>query len=352
MKAAVWYGAKDVRVKDVPEPPDPGPGMVKIKVDWCGICGSDLHEYVAGPIFIPTQSPHPLTGQKAPLTLGHEFAGTIVDVGKGVANAKVGDRVSPDACWYDGTCYMCQQGHYSVCEQLAFTGLMADGAFAEYVNVPAYTLFTLPPDVSSDAGALVEPLSVGLHGVRRGNVMIGDTVAVVGAGTIGLVTLQAARAAGASKVIVIETAKDRKEFARKLKATAVLDPSECDVVKETLALTDGHGVDVALECIGGHETLPLTVALTKRRGKAVIMGIFEKPNSLHPNELVFTEREVLGSLAYTGEFMTAIALLADGRIQAEPLITGRIKLDDIVEKGFEELVAHKDRNIKIIVSPN
>jgi (R,R)-butanediol dehydrogenase/meso-butanediol dehydrogenase/diacetyl reductase len=352
MKAAVWHSAKDVRVEDIREPPPPDPGMVKIKVDWCGICGSDLHEYVAGPIFIPVAAPHPLTGKTAPLTLGHEFSGEVVELGKGVTNVKVGDRVSPDACWYDGTCAMCKVGRYSLCEKLAFTGLMVDGAFAEYVNVPAYTLYTLPPEVSPEAGALVEPLSVGVHAVRRGGVLIGDTVAVVGAGTIGLVTLQAARAAGASKVIVLEKARDRKEFARKLQATAVLDPTEVDVVKETQKLTGGLGVDVAIECIGGHDTLPLTVSLTRRGGRAVIVGIFEGPNQLHPNDLVFTEREVYGSLAYYGEFKTAIDLLADGRIKAEPLITGRIKLNDIVEKGFKELVEHKDRNIKIIVSPN
>jgi (R,R)-butanediol dehydrogenase/meso-butanediol dehydrogenase/diacetyl reductase len=325
--------------------------MVKVKVHWCGICGSDLHEYVAGPIFIPATAPHPLTGKQAPLILGHEFSGEVVALGEGVTNVKVGDRVSPDACWYCGTCAMCKQNRYSVCEKLAFTGLMADGAFAEYVNVPAYTLYKLPPEVSPEAGALVEPISVGIHAIRRGHVLEGDTVAILGAGTIGLVTLQAARAAGASKVFAIEKARDRKEFARKLGATAVLDPTEVDVVKEVQDLTDGLGADVAIECIGGEATLPLTVQLARRGGRAVIVGIFEKANLLHPNELVFYEKEVVGSLAYYGEFKTGIALLADGRIQAEPLITGRIKLDDLVEKGFEELVAHKDRNIKIIVSP-
>lgn len=352
MKAAVWYGRKDVRVLDIPEPPDPGPGMVKVKVGWTGICGSDLHEYAAGPIFIPTSDVHPLTHQKAPLTLGHEFAGNVVAVGKDVKNVKEGDMVAPDACWYCGECSMCKQGRYSVCEKLAFTGLMGDGAFAEYVNVPAYTMYKLPPGIPADIGALVEPLSVGVHAIRRGRVLEGDTVAIVGAGTIGLVTLEAAWAAGASKIIVLEMAKDRKEFARKLHATAVLDPREVDVVQEVKNLTDGLGVTVAIECVGGSDTLPLALSLVQRGGRVVVVGIFEKANLVHPNEIVFNEKEIYGSLAYSGEFATAISLLADGRITGESLITGRIKLDDIVEKGFEELLAHRDRNIKIIVDPN
>jgi len=352
MKAAVWHGRRNVRVEEVPEPPAPGPGEVKIKVHWCGICGSDLHEYVAGPIFIPVESPHPLTGKTAPLILGHEFSGEVVEVGEGVTDVKVGDRVTADACWYCGECYMCKRNRYSLCEKLAFTGLMADGAFAEYVNVPAYTLYKLPPEIPSDIGALVEPIAVGIHAIRRGHVLEGDTVAIVGAGPIGLVTLQAARAAGASKVFCIEIAKARKEFAQKLGATAVVDPTETDVIEEIRRLTDGLGVDVAIECVGGEGTAPLAIQLTRVGGRAVIVGIFEKPSQLHFNELVFYEKEVYGSLAYYGEFDTAIALLADGRIVGEPLITGKIKLDEIVEKGFEELIAHKESNIKILVSPD
>ncbi|MBT9142962.1 MAG: Sorbitol dehydrogenase [Dehalococcoidia bacterium] len=364
MKAAVWYGKKDVRVEDVLEPPAPGPEEVKIKVHWCGICGSDLHEYLAGPIFIPVESPHPLTGKTAPLILGHEFSGEVVEVGEGVTNVKIGDRVSPDACRYCGTCFMCKQNRYSVCEKSAFTGLMADGAFAEYVNVPAYTLYKLLPEISSEAGALIEPIAVGVHAIRRGHVLVGDTVAIVGTGTIGLVSLQAARAAGASKVFCLEMARARgpvemararkearKEFAKKLGATAVVDPTETDAVEEVRRLTGGLGVDVAIECVGGEETASLAIQLTRRGGKTVIVGIFEKPSQLHFNELVFNEKEVVGSLAYYGEFATTIALLADGRLVAEPLITGKIKLDDIVEKGFEELVARKGSNIKILVSP-
>jgi (R,R)-butanediol dehydrogenase/meso-butanediol dehydrogenase/diacetyl reductase len=350
MKAAVWHGRKDVRVEEFPEPPAPGPKEVKIKVHWCGICGSDLHEYDAGPIFIPAAAPHPLTGVQAPLVLGHEFSGELVEIGSDVHGFKVGDRVAPDACQYCETCAMCRQNRYSICEKLAFTGLMANGAFAEYVNVPAYTLYALPPGMSSDVGAFVEPVAVGVHAVRRGKLLVGDTVAIVGAGTIGQVTLQAARAAGASQIFVVEKARARKDYAKNLGATAVIDPGETDPVAEVRRLTDGLGVDVAFECVGGHQTGALTIDLARTGGRAVLVGIFEKPSEVNFNNLVFFEKEVLGSLAYYGDFKTAISLMADGRIVAEPMITARIKLDDIVEKGFKELLANREKHIKILVS--
>ncbi|MBI5446325.1 MAG: 2,3-butanediol dehydrogenase [Deltaproteobacteria bacterium] len=350
MKAAKWFARKEVRVVNVPEPPAPPKGWVKVKVHACGICGSDLHEYLAGPIFIPT-SPHPLTGHSGAVTLGHEFSGDIAEVGPGVANFKAGDRVTGDACQYCGECYYCKRNLYNLCTKIAFTGLMIEGAFAEYVNVPAYTLYKLPDSVSYDAGALVEPLAVGIHAMRQGNVLQGDSVVIVGAGTIGLVNLVAARAAGASQVISIEKARARKELAKQLGATMVLDPSEVDVIAEVQKATGGLGADVSIECVGHKVTGPLAIDLARKAGTVVIVGIFEEPSEYNFFNITATEKKIVGSLAYAGEFDAAISLLADGRINPEPLITGRIKLDDIVEKGFEELVNRKEENIKILVMP-
>lgn len=350
MKAAVWYGKKDIRVMDVPEPSSPGNGQVKVKVKWCGICGSDLHEYLAGPIFIPTETPHPLTGNKAPLILGHEFSGDVVEVGPGVTNIKVGDRVAPDACQVCWQCDRCKENRYSLCEKLAFTGLMTEGAFAEYVNVPAYTIYKIPDNMDYETAALIEPLAVGMHAIRRAPLVQGDTAVILGAGTIGLVTLLCAKAAGAQQIYVIEKAKARKDLAQKLGATEVLDPSEVDVLAMIRKLTGG-GADVVFECIGNDKTAPLAVELARTAGKVVIVGIFEASSSLNFNSLSFTEKTVTGSLAYYGEFGPALSLVSDGRIDVKPLITGRISIDDIVEKGFEELVNRKEENIKIIVRP-
>jgi (R,R)-butanediol dehydrogenase/meso-butanediol dehydrogenase/diacetyl reductase len=351
MKAAVWYNKRDVRIEEVPEAPTPGPGQVKVKVHWCGICGSDLHEYDAGPIFIPVDNPHPLTGAQAPLILGHEFSGEVVEIGEGVTNVSLGDRVTADACQYCGGCYMCRQNRYSLCTSLAFTGLMANGAFAEYVTIPAYTLYPIPENMSMELAALIEPLAVGIHAIRRAPVIQGNSVAIVGAGPIGLVTLQAARAAGASKVFVVETAEARKRYAKELGATHVIDPCESDPVMELRRMTKGLGVDVSIECVGGEKTGALAVDLARVGGRVVLVGIFEKASQIHFNNLVFFEKEIIGSLAYYGEFEPAITLVSDGRITLEPLITAKIELKDIVEKGFEELLRNRQQHIKILVSP-
>lgn len=193
MRAAVWHGRHDIRVEDVPLPAEPPPGWVQIRVHWCGICGSDLHEYLAGPVFIPVEAPHPLTGLKDQCILGHEFSGEIVRLGNGVTGFAVGQAVAADACQHCGTCYYCRHGLYNICENLAFTGLMNNGAFAEYVNVPANLLYALPAGSPSEAGALIEPLAVGMHAVKKAGSLLGQNVVVVGAGTIGLSTIMCAR---------------------------------------------------------------------------------------------------------------------------------------------------------------
>ncbi|AOY75853.1 2,3-butanediol dehydrogenase [Clostridium formicaceticum] len=350
MKAAVWYGKKDVRIMEVPEPPAPGKGEVKIKVQWCGICGSDLHEYLAGPIFIPTE-PHPLTGDKAPIILGHEFSGEIVEIGPEVEGFKVGDRVAPDACQVCHTCNPCKIGKYNVCEKLAFTGLMTNGAFAEYVVVPDYTLYKIPDDMTYETAALLEPISVGIHAVRQAPILQGENVVIFGAGTIGLATLQAVRAAGASKIYVVEVAKARKAYAKQMGATEVFDPNEVDIKEKIKEVTKGVGTDVVFECIGSEKVTPLAVEVARTGGKIVVVGVYEKETSLNFNNIVFKDKHIVGSLAYAGDFEIAIDLMNDGRIQADALITGKIKIDDLVEKGFDELVHRKEENIKILVTP-
>ena len=352
MKAVVWHGRRDVRVDNVAEPQSPGPGQVTIKVSWCGICGSDLHEYETGPLGISTREPHPLTGRMAPIILGHEFSGDIFKVGEGVDGLSEGERVVASPIWYCGQCYWCRRGEYNLCQVAAILGTHADGACAEYINVPAYTVYKLPPRISYEVGALVEPLSIGIRGVKQGNIKPGDTVAIWGAGPIGLFALQSAWTAGAISVYVIEVAKKRKECAAELGATAVLDPNEVNAVREIYRLTNGVGVDVTIECVGEKVTGEQTMRLTKRGGRTAIVGMFHEPCQIDLNRISVLEREVVGVFVNNGEFEPAIAYLADGRVKGEPMISGKIGIDDIVEKGLEELSGHKDRNIKILVSPD
>lgn len=352
MKAAVWHGRRDIRLEDVPLPPAPEPGWVQIKVHWCGICGSDLHEYVAGPVFIPVDKPHPLTGLKGQCILGHEFSGEILALGEGVEGFAIGERVTADACQHCGECWYCRQGQYNLCENLAFTGLMNNGAFAEYVNVPANLLYSLPAGFPTEAGALIEPLAVGLHAVKKAGSLVGQTVVVVGAGTIGLCTMMCAKAAGAAQVIAIEMSAARKQKALDVGADRVLDPNECDPVAEIRALTQGLGAPVSFECIGHKATVQLALDVIRKAGTAVLVGIFEEPSNFNFLDIVSTEKQVIGSLAYNGEFADVIALIDDGRLNIAPLITGRIELTRILDRGFEELINNKDENVKIIVSPD
>lgn len=351
MQAAVWHGRHDIRVQEVPVPQAPPAGWVKIRVHWCGICGSDLHEYVAGPVFIPVDHPHPLTGLKGQCTLGHEFSGEIAEIGDGVTGYTVGERVTADACQHCGKCYYCTHGLYNICENLAFTGLMNNGAFAEYVNVPAELLYKLPGNFPTEAGALIEPLAVGLHAVKKAGSIVGKTVVVVGAGTIGLCTIMCAKAAGAGRIIALEMSSARKAKALEVGASIVIDPKACDAIAEVKALTGGYGADVSFECIGNKNTAKLAIDVIRKAGRCVMVGIFEEPSHFNFFELVATEKEVIGSLAYNGEFADVIRFIADGRIDVQPLITGRITLADIVTRGFEELVNNKDGNVKIIVQP-
>ncbi|MCK4273255.1 MAG: 2,3-butanediol dehydrogenase [Dehalococcoidales bacterium] len=340
MKALRWYGRKDLRFEDVPEP-SPGPGQLKIKVTLAGICGTDLKEYAAGPHMVPPD--------KAPLTMGHEFAGKVATVGKGVTDFRVGDRVSGVGYWYCGDCYYCKKGVYNLCVNQGFTGLTTDGCMAEYFIAPAYACYKLPDSVSDEYGALVEPLAVALHAIRQGQVSPGDTVAIVGDGAIGLCALLSARAAGASAVHLVAKHRGRGELAEKLGANAVIYLNEGNPVQKLLKLTGGLGADAGIECVGYPDTPQLTVELVRRGGIAVIVGVFEKPGTLDFSTMTFSERTLVGSSIYVHEGRTVIDLLADGRIDPGTLITSTVPLKDAVKLGFEALLKDKETNVKVLL---
>ncbi|MCY1438972.1 putative zinc-type alcohol dehydrogenase-like protein YdjJ [compost metagenome] len=229
---------------------------------------------------------------------------------------------------------------------------MNNGAFAERVNVPANLLYRLPEGFPTEAGALIEPLAVGMHAVKKAGSLLGQTVVVVGAGTIGLCTIMCARAAGAARIIALEMSTARKAKALEVGATEVIDPSQCDAIAAVRELTEGYGAAVSFECIGHKATAKLAIDVIRKGGRCVMVGIFEEPSEFNFFEIVATEKQVIGALAYNGEFADVIALIADGRLDVTPLITGRIELEHILEQGFEELVNNKDQNVKIIVRPS
>lgn len=352
MKAARFHGRGDIRIDEVPEPATL-PGTVKVEVEWCGICGTDLHEYLEGPIFAPTpEAPHPLTGESFPMQLGHEFAGIVVELGDGVTDLRVGDRVVVEPYIVCGRCDACQQGRYNVCATLGFVGLSGGGGgFSRYVVAERRWVHPLG-ELGTDVGALVEPLAVAYHAVRLSGVKPGQTGLVFGAGPIGLVTAASLRAVGVEDVIIVEPAAVRKAKAPGAGATEVIDPREGDVIEAVMELTKGRGADVSFECAGIDAVLASAIQATRVGGTVVNLAIWGHDASVTMNNLVFREVNVVGSLAYCNDHPDTIKLIQDGKVEPHQFITGRIGLDDIVEKGFEELIANKEENVKILVQPS
>jgi (R,R)-butanediol dehydrogenase/meso-butanediol dehydrogenase/diacetyl reductase len=350
MKAAVWHGKGDIRIEEITDP-TPGEGQVKARIKACGICGSDIHEYRDGPFLIPIK-PHPLTHREGgPLILGHEFSAEVVELGEGVSTLQKGDRVVCNPLIYCGSCHYCRRGQYIMCTKLGTVGLAEDGAFAEYGVFPAYGLHKLPDEVTDDMGAFVEPLAVALHGVNRSGLRIGHSAAVIGAGPIGLLVMQACLAAGAEKVFVIEPIKARRDLAAKTGARAVLNPTEADPGKEIAKLTDGLRVDIAFDCVGSQPSFDTAVKVTGRRAAICVVGLALKPIQVPFIRLWGHEKTVTFSSGYEDEFPAAIACLADKRVRVEELISDRIALEDLVSKGIEPLIHQGEKYIKILVYP-
>jgi len=349
MKAAVWYGKEDVRIENIPEPSVDN-GMVKIKINACGICGSDLHEYKAGPFIIPVRT-HPLTKRSlGPVVVGHEFAGEVVEVGEGVKNCKVGDRVTVNPLVYCGECHYCKMGQYIMCTKLGTAGFACDGGFAEYGVFPEYGIYKLPDSVSYDMGCFIEPLAVALHAVNRSHMKLGATVAVIGAGPIGLLVMQCCLATGASQVFVSEPIKARRELAAKMGASAVFDPTQCDVGKELSKYTNKLKADCVFDCVGNQASFDTAVIVGGRRAVICIVGLALKPIQVPFLRLWGQEKEIVFSSGYNDEFPTCINYLADGRVKVDELITSKIDLADYVDKGVKELIYNGDKQIKILVN--
>lgn len=347
MKAARWHKARDIRIEDVPTPV-PGPGQVKIKVKWTGICGSDLHEYVAGPIFVPVDKPHAVSDEVAPIVMGHEFSGEVAEVGEGVTKVKPGDRVVVEPILSCGKCPACQHGKYNLCEDLGFHGLSGGGGgFSAYTVVGERWTHKMPEGLSFEQGALVEPAAVALHAVRLSSLKAGGTAAVFGAGPIGLLVIEALRVAGATSIYVVELSEQRGAKAKELGATAVIDPSKEDAAARIKELSGG-GVDVAFEVTGVPAVLQQCIDATRYEGETVIVSIWEKEASFQPNTVVLKEKTLKGIIAYRDIFPAVMDLMVQGYFSAERLVTKRIALDDIVAEGFETLVNEKTQ-IKILV---
>lgn len=351
MKAAVYHGQRDLRVESMPDP-TPGPGEMIIKVGACGICGTDLEEYTVGPLFIPKDEPHPLTGRMLPMIMGHEFAGEVVETGKGVTAFKTGDRIGPDVLITCGECYWCKRHQVALCPNQAALGLAGDGGLAEYCKVPEFMCMPLPDGMSWEAAAIAEPVSVAVRAIRRARIAVGEKVAIFGGGTIGQLCLQMARVAGASEVYVVEPLANRRALAEQFGAAGTFDPRDGDPVEWLRDQTD-IGPDVTIEAAGAPIAAPTAIDAVRPGGRAVLVGVPAGSVDFNFLRIVMGEKEVLGSIShvYDEDYKNAIWLLGEGRIDYAPLITRRIPLDDVVEGGFDWLLEHQADTLKIIVEP-
>lgn len=343
MKAAVWHGVKDIRVEDVELKPLKSDEVV-VKVAWAGICGSDLHEYVEGPVFIPVDKVDELTGGQAPLTMGHEFSGVVEAVGENVTDVKIGDHVTVNPTvtherWSDDL---------NVYDGYSFIGLSYDGGFTTFVNVPAHNIYHLPSEFPLKLAATIEPTAVAVQAIKEGSLKFGDTTAIFGAGPIGCLVTAAAKAAGARKIIVCDLSESRLNKAIEMGATDVINSGQVDAVKEIRKLVPS-GVDVAFEVAGVQPTFIQAIHATKPRGTMVVVSIFARLIEFNPMLLTNSGVKVTSTIAYSRQtFKQTVDLVTQHKIEVAPIITKEIALNDIVAEGFETLINDK-KQAKILV---
>jgi len=347
MKALRWHGPRDLRLVDLVESAL-RPGEVRIRVAYCGICGSDLHEYADGPHAIPVERPHPLSGRCAPLTLGHEFCGVVVESADSVV--AVGSRVAIEPEYRCGQCAYCRQGQYNRCISIGFVGLMGDGGLAESVVVPAYTVHPLPDEVRFDQAAALEPAAVALHAVRTSGLRAGDACAVFGMGPIGLLTVAMLRQCGAGDIIAMDVHANRLALASAMGASEAVDASRVESASAVFAATSGRGVAVAFEVAGSQASLDSTLACVRKGGEAVLVGLMGKAQ-VDVFDIVNRELRLTASVGYRDVFPTLIAWTARGLFDPSAIVTKKVSLAQAVPQGFNALIADKDQ-VKVLVAPN
>jgi (R,R)-butanediol dehydrogenase/meso-butanediol dehydrogenase/diacetyl reductase len=349
VRALRFHAARDLRIEDVAEPSDPRAGEVVVRVTTCGICGTDLHEYSAGPIVTPVE-PHPLTGAQNPQILGHEFAGDVVAVGPGVTRVSEGDRVSIMPLAYCGTCAYCRRGLQHLCATMACVGLSHPwGGMGELATVADYQIVPLPDGVSYHQGALIEPTAVAAYGVERAGVAPGDRVLVTGAGPIGALAALCARAAGASAVYISEPNAARRQRAEALGVATVLDPTSLDVPSFLRDETSGLGVDVAIECSGHPNGFSAAIQSLRRRGTLAQTGLFVGEATVEPMLWALNDLTIVGTWCYwVYDFDRIAAQIAAGDLPVERIVTSEVDLDEAPD-AFARLASGAADEIKVLV---
>ena len=334
----VERGIGKIELKDVPEPVA-GPGQVKIEIKAAGICGTDLHIW------------HDESPYRPPVVLGHELSGVIAELGEGVVGLKVGDRVTSETAGVVcGTCVYCRAGHYNLCIDRLGIGSGIDGAFARYCVVRNDIVHVLPEEIDFASGALCEPLSCCVHGViEQTAVAAGDLVVIHGAGVIGLLSLQVAKAEGCRVVVLgLSADEERLKLARRLGADETVNVEEADVGQIVKGMSGGIGADVVLECSGAEPAASLGLEIIRKRGKFTQMGLFGHPIRIDFEKVAYKELQATGSFSQKRTaWKRALMLLKEGTVKTAPLVTHRFPLK-CWKEAFERLEAREGGKILLI----
>ena len=352
MKAMVYRGNRKLDLEEVPDPVA-GYGEVVIKVDYCGICATDIEEYIYGPNFIDAHKPNMVTGEKMPFITGHEITGTVSEVGAETKKDLLGKRVVLDGILSCKKCSRCDAGDTSQCLLgMAAVGFACDGGLAEYMKWPSDQVIVLPDNVTSIEAALVEPASVAMHAVDKANIIRGHKVVIIGAGTVGLLSLQLAKNIGAY-VSVIDVREVSLSKAIELGADKVINASMENVTEFSRNVSAHERPDVVIDAAGGRDTVDTAIDLVRNGGRVVLVAIYSANNIVDFNKLVGTEKEVVGSLAYVRRDVERVVnLLTEGKLHTKPLVSEVISLDEVKSKGFERMMSPDKDIFRILVKPS
>jgi len=342
MKAVAMTGVRRLELIDAPEP-EPRPDDLKVRVRYCGICGSDLHEYEHG-------AGGRLGGDLSPI-MGHECTGEVVALGPRVSGFEVGDVVvvipGPQPC---GQCESCRAREEERCARTMGVGYQRPGGYAEYVCTRANKAIKLGTDAPADQAAMSDPFGVALHAVDRGELRPGESVLITGAGPVGALTITAARQAQAGRIIVSEPAPRRRELAQLLGAET-LDPAAGPIADRIRELTGGAGVDVAIECAGLAPAMDDCLGSVRGGGRVVVVSLFGEPYPINLLSLMVTEKQVTGSFGAGKRFSEATDLISSGKVDLGPLISARIGLDE-VPATFAAMAADRSLHNKVLICPD
>lgn len=341
MKVLVYHGPGRLEVEQW-ELPHPGPGEVRVKIQYCAVCGSDLGAYKnASDRFRP------------PLILGHEFSGIVDELGEGVDTLRLGQHVCGNPPIYCGKCWYCRHGHYNICPNRLSLGNSVgvdkcNGTFAEYIVLPAFTLVPLPDNVNLLHGSLMEPLAVGYHAAQNGNFQKGETVTVIGAGPIGLMTILSLRALGAGKILCSDLSEARLQLAAQLGAHVPVNIKEQDLLEVVRRETDGLGSDRTIICTDAPSSFYQAIEATRSCGDVVLVGMIQSKIEFCPMDIFGRDINIISSYTFTDEILEAVEMVSQGKIPLEPMISSIYSLDH-GKAAFDALAAPGNKEVKVVV---